>query len=111
LMNFVQDGNRAVFAIDNVDKQRKINANGAPCKEDGTKVDGMSTLRYAHNGLVLTKYFPDLQEGEAAPGEDEIQVYVHQGALYCELEEQGAYTLLKPGESLEWTVYWKVERE
>jgi len=106
LMSFVQDGQRSVFNIDKADTQRKINANGEPAQKAGKVSDGMSFLSYANKGLVLTKFFQDLKEGEAAPGEDEIQVYVHQGSLYCEIENQGAYTLLHPGESLEWTVYW-----
>lgn len=110
LMDFTQEKGRAVYSIDKVDKQRKINANGTAPIDEGTVCDGMSALYYEHNDLLLTKRFPDLKEGEAAPGEDEIQVYVHQNALYCELEAQGAYTLLKPGEKLEWTVYWKLEK-
>ncbi len=109
LMDFKQFGKEARYNIDKMDKQRKINANGAPTNATiGQKpfYDGMSWLRYSNKGLQLIKRFPDLKAGEAAPGEDEIQVYVHQDALYCELEEQGPYTLLKPGESLDWTVYW-----
>ncbi len=113
LMAFKQDGKEARYDIDKVDKQRKINANGEPINiTKGKKpfYNGMSWLRYSNNGLQLIKYFPDLKAGQAAPGEDEIQVYVHQDALYCELEEQGPYTLLKPGESLDWTVYWRLEK-
>ncbi len=106
LMDFKQQEGRAVYSIDSVDKQRKINANGIPSADEGSICDGMSVLYYSNNGILLTKRFHDLKDGEAAPGEDEIQVYVHQKALYCELEEQGPYTLLKPGEKLEWTVYW-----
>lgn len=97
LMDFKQKGEEAQFVIDKKDLQRKVNANGT------------GYLRYMHNGVLLTKCFPDLKDGQAAPNEDEIQIYVHQNALYCELEEQGPYTQLLPGESLEWTVVWYVE--
>lgn len=112
LMDFKQDKDEAIYDIDKVDRQRKINANGHPLTagSDRQICKGKSWLRYRNNGLALTKYFPDMKAGEAAPGEDEIQVYVHQGALYCEIEEQGPYTLLKPGESLDWTVYWHLVR-
>jgi len=113
LMNFQQDKNISKFDIDKVAKQRKINANGQPVGKASNKqiYKGMSWLKFNNpQGLVLTKYFPDLKAGEAAPGEDEIQVYVHQDALYCELEEQGPYTLLKPGESLDWTVIWHLAK-
>lgn len=109
LMDFKQVDKQAVYEIDKVDRQRKINANGAPTNVGKQYFyDGMSSLHYSNKGLVLIKRFPDLKSGEAAPGEDEIQVYVHQDALYCELEEQGPYTLLKPGESLDWTVIWQL---
>ncbi|MCQ2213525.1 MAG: hypothetical protein MJZ36_07800 [Bacteroidaceae bacterium] len=94
LMAFKQDGKNSKYTIDSSENQRKINANGT------------GWLRYENKGLQLLKLFPDLKAGQAAPGEDEIQLYVHQGKLYCELEEQGAYTLLHPGESLNWTVRW-----
>ena len=104
LMDFKQIARKkgkpvASFEIDSKEQQRKTNANGT------------GWLTYTCNGLVLKKEFPDLKAGQAAPGEDEIQLYVHQGALYCELEEQGAYTLLHPGESLDWTVKWTLEKE
>lgn len=99
LMNFKQNEGLAYFDIDQAEKQRKINANGT------------GWLRYEHDGLVLTKKFQDLQAGEPAPGEDEIQVYVHQGKAYVELENQGTYTLLQPGESLQWSVRWYLTRK
>jgi hypothetical protein len=39
-------------------------------------------------------------------GEAEIQVYMNRGKSFIELESQGAYTTLKPGAKLEWTVKW-----
>ncbi len=33
-------------------------------------------------------------------------IYVNSGKTYLELESQGAYTELKPGESLSYTVRW-----
>jgi len=104
LMNFKKVGNEASYEIDSADKQRKINANGSAAK------DGRSYLRYVNNGLQLIKRFPDLKPGEPAPGEDEIQVYVHQNKQYCEIEEQGAYLLLQPGEKLEWKVSWELSK-
>lgn len=94
LMNFKQQGPLAVFDIDQAEKQRKINA------------DGHGWLGYTNNGLVLMKRFQDIAPNEPAPEEAEIQVYVHQGKVYVELEEQGAYTLLAPKETLTWAVRW-----
>lgn len=99
LMDFHSVNGIATYSIDQSEKQRKINANGK------------GWLSYEHNGLRLTKRFPDLTAAQPAPGEDEIQVYVHNGKVYVELEAQGAYTLLHPKESLEWTVRWYLSKE
>lgn len=94
LMNFQQKNGWAWYEIDHTDANRKINA------------DGKGWLSYMNNGLLLIKQFTDLDASLPAPGEAEIQVYVNKGDTYVELESQGAYTLLKPGEQLEWSVRW-----
>lgn len=75
-------------------QNRKINA------------DGKGWLAYAANGLLMIKQFDDLTPTQPAPEEAEIQVYVNQGKTYIELESQGEYKTLAPGESLTWTVNW-----
>ena len=75
-------------------QNRKINA------------DGKGWLAYAANGLLMIKKFDDLTPSQPAPDEAEIQVYVNQGKTYIELESQGEYKTLAPGESLTWTVVW-----
>ena len=75
-------------------QNRKINA------------DGKGWLAYAANGLLMIKKFDDLTPSQPAPDEAEIQVYVNQGKTYIELESQGEYKTLAPGESLTWTVDW-----
>lgn len=100
LMNFVKKDGLATYEIDHVQGQnRKINA------------DGKGWLEFRSNGLVLKKVFPDLSPSEPAPGEAEIQVYVNQGDSYVELESQGAYTNLAPGQKLSWTVKWYLTKE
>ena len=75
-------------------QDRKINA------------DGKGWLAYAANGLLMIKKFDDLTPSQPAPDEAEIQVYVNQGKTYIELESQGEYKTLAPGESLTWVVDW-----
>ena len=100
LMNFVKKDGLATYDIDHVERQnRKINA------------DGKGWLAFKSNGLVLKKVFPDLKPSDPAPDEAEIQVYVNQGDTYVELESQGAYTTLKPGKKLDWTVKWYLTKE
>lgn len=95
LMPFVEKDGLATYEIDHVEGQnRKINA------------DGKGWLSFERDGLRLTKRFPDLDPSQPAPDEAEIQIYVHQGNAYVELESQGAYTTLQPEEELNWTVRW-----
>lgn len=99
LMDFKLHNGLAWYKIDHVEGQnRKVNA------------DGKGWLAYTYNGLYLIKHFLDLNASQPAPGEAEIQVYVHQGNAYVELESQGEYTNLKPGQSLSWAVRWFVRR-
>lgn len=82
------------YNADEAPQNRKVNA------------DGKGWLAYYNNELLLIKKFQDLESSQPAPDEAEIQVYVNRGKTYIELESQGAYTLLQPGESLQWTVRW-----
>lgn len=82
------------YQFDVAQANRKINA------------DGQGWLAYTYDGLLLVKKFENIAPSQPAPGEAEIQVYVNQGDTYTELESQGAYTTLKPGEALRWTVKW-----
>ena len=94
LMNFKADKGAVWYQTDEAPENRKINA------------DGKGWLAYCANGLLLVKKFEDLNPSHPAPGEAEVQVYVNRGKTSIELESQGAYTTLKPGEQLSWTVRW-----
>ncbi len=94
LMDFQLSDGVAWYETDEAPRNRKVNA------------DGSGWLAYCADGLLLVKKFHDLQPEQPAPGEAEVQVYVNRGKTYIELESQGAYTLLQPGESLSWTVRW-----
>jgi len=95
-LNF-EKGNDAVwYQTDEAPQNRKVNA------------DGGGWLAYCAGGLLLVKRFQDLAPGQPAPGEAEVQVYVNRGRTFIELESQGAYTLLPPGEALRWTVCWQL---
>ena len=94
LMTFEAAYGAAWYKTDEAPKNRKVNA------------DGRGWLAYCADGLLLVKKFQDLKPDEPAPDEAEVQVYVNHGKTYIELESQGAYTLLQPGEQLKWTVRW-----
>ncbi len=94
LMAFTSAEDVSWYHADAADSNRKINA------------DGKGWLAYKNERLLLVKKFQDLNPSEPAPDEAEIQVYVNRGKTYIELESQGAYTELKPGGALSWTVRW-----
>lgn len=94
LIPFTQEYGASWYKTDAGNANRKINA------------DGKGWLAYCGNNLLLVKKFPDLTASQPAPEEAEIQVYVNSGKTYIELESQGAYKELKPGESLSYTVRW-----
>ena len=99
LMNFKADGAISCYEPDEANENRKVNA------------DGKGWLAYLNQekGLLLVKQFEDLDKCQPAPDEAEIQVYVNRGKTYIELESQGAYTTLQPGEALNWTVRWYLQ--
>ena len=82
------------YTFESAQQNRKINS------------DGKGWLAYAVNGLLMIKKFDDIGPSEWAPNEAEIQIYINQGKTYIELESQGAYKTVAPGESLDWSVDW-----
>ena len=99
LMKVTFDESMATLEVDVAPENRKIN------------VDGKGWLNFRDNGLVLTQRFPDIAQEDAAPGEAEIQVYIDARKSFVEIEAQGPYTELQPGEKLDWTVRWYLAAE
>jgi len=91
---FEQKYGAAWYEMDEYDDHRKVNA------------DGNGWLAYSAKGILFVKKFQDIDPSEPAPAEAEIEVYAFPGKTYVEVEEQGVYTNLKPGESVSWTVSW-----
>jgi len=70
---------------------------------------GAGWLAHVDGDIVIVKKFPDIMPTQAAPNEDEIEVYV--GATdYIEVEQQGAYQPVAQNASFMWTVTWFVRR-
>lgn len=84
----------AWYQMDEAQENRKVNA------------DGKGWLAFNNGKVLFVKMFQDLEAGQAAPAEAEIQVYANPGKTFVEIEEQGPYTTLQPGESVDWTVRW-----
>jgi hypothetical protein len=61
--------------------------------------------------LHLVKTFPPLRPGEvAAPEEAALEIYADPDHTYVEVEQQGAYRPIGPGQTLDWTVTWQLRR-
>lgn len=63
--------------------------------------------------LMLIKKFPDIPFEAAAPKEGEVELYANKTTpqkSYVEIEHQGAYTELQPGQSFSWTMRWYLRR-
>ena len=63
-------------------------------------------LAYYLNGLLFIKQFPDIQPENYSPQQGEVEIYINKEKSYTELENQGAYRLLQPGETIEYIVNW-----
>lgn len=91
---FTFEKGAAWFVMDEDRANRKINA------------DGKGWLAFCDKGLMFVKKFQNLDPSQPAPAEAEIQIYANPGKTYVEIEEQGAYTKLEPGDELSWSVTW-----
>jgi hypothetical protein len=91
---FTYEYGAAWYVMDEDRENRKINA------------DGTGWLAFCDKGLMFVKKFENIKAEEAAPAEAEIQIYANPGKTFAEIEEQGAYTTLNAGESVDWTARW-----
>ncbi len=76
---------------------------------DGTE----GWMAQINDGFLLVKKFPDVPFEKNAPKEGEIELYaspVVSGKSYVEIEHQGPYEQLRPGESLTWEVTWYLRK-
>jgi hypothetical protein len=85
-----------------------------PSRTDGegkSLADGAGGyLGYLVGDRLLLKQFQDQPASAAAPNEAEIELYVNEGHDYVEVENQGAYASIAPGQTVSWKVVWYVRR-
>jgi hypothetical protein len=63
-----------------------------------------------YNGYVLIKKFPDIPLEQIAPGEGEIEIWADLGSNFMEMEQQGPYVTLQPGQKMYWEVKWYLRK-
>jgi len=67
-------------------------------------------LAHLHRDLLMLKTFAVVPRALQAPTEAAVELYVDRSGLFVEVEEQGAYETLHPGEQSRWTVGWQLHR-
>jgi len=59
-----------------------------------------------NKNYVFIKKFQDIGKEEIAPGEGEIEIWADLGSDFMEMEQQGPYVKLSPGQKTDWEVKW-----
>jgi hypothetical protein len=67
-------------------------------------------LAHTDGELLLLFACDDVPAGSEAPGEGEIEIYVDGAGKFVEVEHQGAFREIAPGQSLRWPVTWVLRR-
>lgn len=67
-------------------------------------------LAHLHGDLLMLKTFATVPRAMQAPTEAAVELYVDRSGLFVEVEEQGAYETLLPGQASRWTVGWQLHR-
>ncbi|MGL1936366.1 MAG: DUF4380 domain-containing protein [Fibrobacterales bacterium] len=61
-------------------------------------------LAHTNKGFLYIQTFPDIPVDSFAPGETEVELFVSDS--FIEVEYQGAYVSLEPGDRLDWITHW-----
>ena len=67
-------------------------------------------LAHIDRDALLVKTFSEVPRAAHAPGEAQIEIYASPAHTYIEVEAQGAYETVAPGEALTWQVVWLARR-
>ena len=81
-------------------------AQAPPSVDQKLFADGMGWLAHVSGNLLFIKQFQDVPAGGAAPGEGEIEIFANGVQTYVEIEQQGAFVVLDPGQPASWVVTW-----
>jgi len=67
-------------------------------------------MAHADGDALLLKTFPPVPRAAHAPGEAQIEIYASPAHKYVEVEVQGAYETIAPGQALNWRIVWLLRR-
>lgn len=68
-------------------------------------------LAHYSDSLLFIKRFPDISVKDLAPEQGEVEIFVARKGIYVELENQGKYQKLSPGESLNYEQQWILQKK
>ncbi len=77
---------------------------GAKLNADGKE----GWLAHVDGDVLFLKVFDDVAADAQAPGEGEVEIFASPDGAYVEVENQGAYATIPPGESGVYRVRWLV---
>lgn len=63
-------------------------------------------IAHVDGDLLFVKVFPPVPREKHAPGEAEVEIYVDPAGGFVEVEQQGPYVTLEPGQSASWRCHW-----
>lgn len=84
----------------------KHNVNNAESAQKYFGGAKLGWLAHVNSGVIFVKTFPDIDITKIAPGQGEVEIYANKSNTYLELENHGAFSTLKPGESLSYPTRW-----
>jgi len=67
-------------------------------------------LAHVAGDALFVKRFAPVPRARQAPGEAQIEIYATPAHTYVEIEAQGSYDEIPPGETLTWEVTWLARR-
>jgi hypothetical protein len=67
-------------------------------------------LAHVDGELLFVKVFPPVPLEQQAPGEAEIELYIDPKGVFVEVEQQGPYGSIAPGESAAWQCQWLLRK-
>lgn len=70
--------------------------------------DARGWAAHVHAGVVMLRTFPDLMPEQMAPRQAELELFFGIERDYIEVENQGAYRTLLPGDSVDYDVEWRM---
>ena len=68
------------------------------------------TEKFEAQMRYLNKKFDVIPANEVALNEDQVEIYANPTDNYIELEAQGAYQEIKPGEIIKWETKWFLKK-